>query len=60
MHLGTFCSHRTISTNNMYTSGEPSKELKNAIITPEQEIKNQNYTGISMLNTCYKIYANIK
>ena len=47
----------------MYGKKKLPEELKNAIVVPifkkGDMSKAENYRGISLLNTCYKIYAKI-
>ena len=49
--------------NNIYRENCTSDEWRNAFITPifkkGDRREPKNYTGISILNTCYKIYSKI-
>jgi len=49
--------------NNIYREIRFPNEWKNAVITPilkkDDRRENQNDRGISILNTCYKIYSKI-
>ena len=49
--------------NNIYRENRISKERRNAVITPvfkkDDRREPKNYRGISILNTCYKIYSKI-
>jgi hypothetical protein len=49
--------------NNIYTGNHIPNEWRNAVITPifkkDDRREPKNYRGISILNTCYKIYSKI-
>jgi len=49
--------------NNIYRENYISNEWRNAVLTPifkkGDRREPQNYRGISILNTCYKIYSRI-
>ena len=49
--------------NNIYRENRIPNEWRNAVITPTfkkgDRREPKNYTGISILNTCYKTYSKI-